>query len=336
MSRLGRYPIAMAILAGTSAIGAAQQSDLSGTLVVLNKGANTASVIDLATGRTVATLPPGNGPHELAMSSDGRTAVATDYGASAPGNSLTVIDVARARVLRTIDLGQYSRPHGAAFLPGDSILAVTSETTRTVVMVRIRDGVIVQTVSTDGQGSHMLAVEGDGRTIWTGNIQSNTVSRLDLERGRAEHTVNVPPQPEAITVTPDGGEVWVASNAEGSVSVIDTRSDRVDRALSEFGWPYRILITPDQQLVIIPDLRKHQIRFVDRASRQQLEVMEIPGAGPQGIALSSDARLLFVSLSEQDQVAVIDLATREIVRRVSTGSGPDGIGYSPLVVRRPD
>ena len=28
-------------------------------------------------------------------------------------------------VVRTIDLGQYHRPHGSAFLPGDSTLLVT-------------------------------------------------------------------------------------------------------------------------------------------------------------------------------------------------------------------
>ena len=106
----------------------AQVAGLRGTMVVTNKGPATATIIDVATGRSLATLPTGQGPHEVVMSADGRVAVVTDYGAQGPGgNTLTVIDVPGLRVARTIDLGQYRRPHGIVFLPGDSLVAVTSE-----------------------------------------------------------------------------------------------------------------------------------------------------------------------------------------------------------------
>ena len=45
--------------------------------MVLNKSENTATFIDVASGETVATLPTGRGPHELAMTGDGRWAVST-------------------------------------------------------------------------------------------------------------------------------------------------------------------------------------------------------------------------------------------------------------------
>ena len=55
-------------------------------LVVLNKAEATASIIDLASGTVVATLPVGEGPHEIAVRADGRLAVACNYGTgSAPG-----------------------------------------------------------------------------------------------------------------------------------------------------------------------------------------------------------------------------------------------------------
>ena len=45
------------------------------TLVVLNKSEATASLIDLESGAVRATLPTGNGPHEAAVSPDGRLAL---------------------------------------------------------------------------------------------------------------------------------------------------------------------------------------------------------------------------------------------------------------------
>ncbi len=305
------------------------QDRLDGTLVVVNKGEATASVIDVRTGETVTKLPTGPGPHELAMSSDGRWAVVTDYG----GNTLTVIDVARVTVDRTIDLGQYNRPHGIAYLPGDSLVAVTSEATQTVVIVRVADGETVGTVTTGQGGSHMLAVVGSGRTIYTGNIQPGTVSELDVARGERTRNFTVPDQPEAITVSGDGREVWVGSNSEGKVSVLDPTTGSVRTVLEGFEWPYRILLTPNGRLVIIPDMGRNEVRIVDRSTGQERHIIDMPGAGPQGVTLAGDPQYLFLSLSRQDRVAVIDLESGEIVRYISTGEGPDGIGWSPVSVR---
>src|SRR6185312_4919458 len=94
-----------ALAASTSALLAgqarAQQGGPIGTLVVSNMNDNTATVIDAGSGRVLATLPTGEGPHEVAVSRDGRWAVVSNYGVRGkPGNSITVIDVARANVVR--------------------------------------------------------------------------------------------------------------------------------------------------------------------------------------------------------------------------------------------
>lgn len=310
------------------------QSELTGTLVVLNKAEASASVIDLASRQMVATLPTGDGPHEAVVSADGRTVVGTDYGGRVDGSSLTVIDLPTLRVIRTINLGEHRRPHGVSFLPGDTLVAVTSESSRHVVVVRVADGAIVSAIPTEQSGSHMLAVVGDAKTIYTSNIGDNSVSQLDMVSGRLTRTFDVPPQPEAITVTRDGREVWVGSNAEGSVNVVDTQSGRVAAAARGFGWPYRILITPDNAQVLIPDLRGHVLRFFDRATHAELGSLAFPEAGPQGITLLDDRPIAFLSLSRQNRVAIIDLTTREVRGHLPTGAGPDGIAYSRVTVQR--
>jgi DNA-binding beta-propeller fold protein YncE len=304
----------------------------TGTLVVVNKSAVTASIIDVASGTTLATLPTGQGPHEAVIDAAGRIAVASNYGAPEP--SLTVIDVPGLKVLRTIDLAPYNRPHGMQFLPGDSLLAVTSEATGNVVLVRIADGTVARTIATTQRGSHMLAVPADGRRIYTGNIGDNTVSELDVETGALLRTFPVPPQPEAINVTPDGREVWVGSNATGKVSVVDPTAGTVTTAVEGFGWPYRICFTPDDQLVIIPDLRGNLVRFFDHASRREVGRLELPGAQPQGIVTPPGTGVAFLSLSAEDRVAIIDLATRTVRKYLAAGDGPDGVAYSALVVQR--
>jgi DNA-binding beta-propeller fold protein YncE len=313
-----------------SGVGLAQE--LAGTIVVVNKSASTARIIDVGSGRTLATLPTGNGPHEVVMSSDGDRAVVTDYGGRPGGNTLTVIDVEGLAVEETIDLGEHSRPHGITFLPGDTLIAVTSEDSRHVVIVRVADGEIVKAIPTGHPGSHMLAMIASGERIYTSNIGDGTVSELNVGAGSHAGTIAVPPQPEAIGVTPDGSEVWVGSNAEGTVNAIDTASGEVEVALSEFGWPYRILFTPDQSRVLIPDLRGNELRIVDRAERRALHVVPFPGGGPQGITLMTGATHAFQSLSQRGVVVVVDLETGAVVGEIEAGPTPDGVAYSRKVV----
>jgi YVTN family beta-propeller protein len=314
---------------------AAQVPGLTGTVIVTNKGPGSATIVDVASGRALASLPTGNGPHEIVISSDGRTAVVTDYGTGpAPGSTLTVIDVPGLRVARTISIAPYQRPHGIVFLPGDTLVAVTSEQSQIVVVVDVRRGEVVQGAATAKAGSHMVGVAADGVRAWTGDIGSNTVTELDLRAGRAVRSITVPAQPEAINVTPDGNEVWVGSNATGRVSVVDTRTGAVTTAAEGLSWPYRVLFSPDAKSVFLPDYRGEALRFLDRASRRELGRLAFPGGGPQGITVTPDGRHLLLSMSAQGRVAVIDAAARTVVGHLAVGDTPDGVVYTTRVVAR--
>lgn len=326
--------IAAAALALVATAASAQVSGVAGTLVITNKTPATLTIVDAASGRIRATLPTGAGPHEVAISRDGRTAVVTDYGGRPGGTTLTVVDVPSARVARTISLGAYRAPHGIVFLPGDSLVAVTSEATGNVVVVHVGDGVVRRAVPTQAAGSHMVGVASDGVTAFTGNIGANSVSRLDLRSGTYVKSWPVPNAPEAINVTPDGREVWVGSNATHRVSVLDPASGSITTVADSVDWPYRVLFTPDVKTVVIPDLNGEVVRFIDRASRRELGRIAMPGAGPQGITITPNGRHIFLSHSKQARVAVIDVATRTIIGYVPAGETPDGVGYTTTVYGR--
>jgi YVTN family beta-propeller protein len=324
--RLLALPPALVLTAGALA---AQAPGVRGTLVVTNKRPSTLTILDVASGRTLATLPTGAGPHEVVLSRDGRTAVVTDYGGRPAGATLTVVDVPSARVARTVSLGEYRAPHGLAFLPGDSLVAVTSEATGHVVVVHVGEGAVRRAVPTRAGGSHMVAVAADGASAFTGNMGSHSVSRLDLRAGAYVRSWPVPDVPEAIGVTPDGREVWVGSNALRRVSVLDVATGAVTTAADSVGWPYRVLFTPDARTVLVPDMNRDELRFIDRATRRELGRLALPGAGPQGITLTPDGRHAFLSLSKQGRVAVIDVAARRVVATLAAGETPDGVAFAP-------
>ncbi len=313
-------------VAGTAT---AQVSGLGGTLVVTNKSPSTATIIDVGSGRTLATLPTGAGPHEVVMSSNGLWAVVTDYVGlpDNPGKTLTVINVPQLRVEKTIDLGTYTRPHGIAFQPGDSTVVVTSEATGNIVVVNLRSGAL-RAIATMGQGSHMVGVSADGRLAVTGNMRSHTATLIDIPSGKIVSHWQVPNTPEAINITPDGKEVWVGSNATGKLSAIRIGNDSVMTVAEGFGWPYRVAFTPSMNTVLVPDLKNEELRFIDFNTRRERSRLQLKSAGPQGIVYTPDGRYAFLSLSTQARVAIVDVDRQMIVGYLASGDTPDGVAYA--------
>jgi DNA-binding beta-propeller fold protein YncE len=316
----------------TLALSVAAASDV---LVVVNKDASTVSIISVESGTTLATLPTGTGPHEVAASGDGRWAVVTDYGAQQPGSSLTVVDLVSLKVARTIDLGSYRRPHGIVFLPDHRTVAVTSEINGLVVLVDVTSGQITGTRPTAGQVSHMIGVASDGRRAFTANIRSGDISAVDLVSGDPK-TLPVSTQTEALGVAPDAGQVWVGSNDQGTVTVVRTAAWRVVDTLRVGGQPYRIVFSPDGRRVLVTTPQSDEVRLFDAESRREIGRVKTPAQGgtpgqPFGAAWSPDGGVAYITLRGAEQVAVLDLEKLSVSRYLGTGAGPDGIAFA----RRP-
>jgi YVTN family beta-propeller protein len=315
----------------------------TGTLVVSNMQDNSATVLDAATGRVLATLPTGEAPHEVAVSHDGRWAVVSNYGVrERPGNSITVIDIPGLTVARTLTLTEYRRPHGMAFFPGDTLIAVTSEAAQAVLIVDFRDGRVVAAMPSKGRATHMLAMAAAGDRIFTANIADGTTTQLDVARREALNVTPVGRQPEGIAVSPDGNTVWVGSNRDSIVVIVDARRAVATDTLHGFGMPYRLAISPDSRVAVITDPVKAQVRIFETASRRERHMISIPrdslvataevagSPSPEGVTFSRDSRWAFVTLQGRNRVATVDVERGLIIGYAPVGTWSDGIGYSPV------
>ncbi|MEO7965249.1 MAG: beta-propeller fold lactonase family protein [Gemmatimonadaceae bacterium] len=315
-----------------------------GALIVLNKSDAQASIVDLSNARIVATLPVGDGPHEVAVSSDGRTAVVGNYGGKTPGSSLTVLDLAKRSVVRTIDLGQYRRPHGMVWLPDGKRVAVTVEMNRAVLLVDVARGVVERAVPTDAELTHMVVVSRDGSHAFTANIGGGSVSRLDLS-GKTPALVRVTGKgPEAIDLSPDGKEVWAADRTLDRITIMG--SDKLDSLGSAptLRFPNRLKFTPDGKRVLVSNATAGAITVYDAARRTLIETIHIPfdaskkkaeavlgdmgdSAVPLGIVMDPAGKRAWVATAALGEIVELDLETLKITRTIAAGSNPDGMAY---------
>src|SRR5947199_6495091 len=109
-------PLLWAALLATAA-AAAETPSLS--LIVGNKEENSLAIVDPVSGKVVARVPTGEGPHEVAVSADGKLAFVANYGTGpAPGSTISVIDLVGQKEVRKFDVSPLRRPHGLAVPEG--------------------------------------------------------------------------------------------------------------------------------------------------------------------------------------------------------------------------
>lgn len=336
-----------AVLMLASLFAALSASVEAGTLVVANKAEATASLVDVVSGRVVATLPTGEGPHEVAVSPDGETAVVTDYGVrGAPGSTLTVIDLPGRKVAKTIDLGEHTRPHGVAFLPGGDRIAVTAEGSRSLLVVDLEAGTVEKAISTGAEVSHMVALAPDGSRAYVANIGSGSATVIDLAGGTKVGDVATGEGAEGIAVTPDGG-IWVTNRAAGTVTRIDPESLEVVATLESPGFPIRAEVTPDGRHLLVTNAEAGELSVIDVAERKTLRRVDLDLAAsgtegrlfgdrfggssvPIGVEIAPDGKTAWIAHANADAVQVLDLETWKPTGVLEAGKEPDGMAYSPL------
>jgi YVTN family beta-propeller protein len=318
--------ILLLVAACAMVAGAAELPTL--TLLVGNKDENSMVFVDPATNKVLGKVPTGNGPHEIAASSDGKLAFVANYGTGpAPGSTLSVIDVVNQHVLRTVDIAPLQRPHGLFFVDGK--VYFTAEANRMVGRYDPAANKIDWMMGT-GQGTTHMVVAGAGGRVFTANIGGNSISIIESGNNN-QYTVTTVPVgqgPEAIDLSPDGKELWTAHSRDGGVSIIDVAEKKVVRVFP-IGTKRsnRLKFTPDGTRVLVSDLDGNEVIVIDAASRKEMKRIAM-GRVPEGILMAKDGSRAYVAEAGENRIAIVDLKTLEVTGHLTTGNGPDGMAWA--------
>lgn len=130
----------------------------------------------------------------------------------------------------------------------------------------------------------------DGK-VYTSSERDGLVAVFDQASGERLTDIGTGTNPTHLLASPDGASVFVANSNSDTISRIDTKGHRVVQT---------ILVRPD-------------------AARG------LPGATPLGMALSEDAKTLWVALADMNALAVVDLASGSMKGWVPTGWYPTAV-----------
>ncbi len=202
------------------------------TLLVLNKEGNVA-IVDPKSQTVLGRAPTGDGPHEGVATTDGKLAVASNYGtAQAPGHTLSVIDIATRKEIHRVDVAPLEQPHG--LFAADGKVYFTAERSKIIARYDPATNRVDWMLGTGQDGTHMIALSKDRSLIFTSNIRSGTISIFDRAGTPPDWrstVVKVGAGAEGFDVSPDGKQLWAANAGDGTISIVDIASKNVRRRL---------------------------------------------------------------------------------------------------------
>jgi YVTN family beta-propeller protein len=311
--------------------GAASSS--AGTLLVMNKEAQTVAVIDPEATRPMESIPvAGVTGHEVAASPDGLRAFVPIYGNSGvghpgtDGSTLVVLDLSTHKTIQTIDFGHGVRPHCAVFGPKDGLLYVTTELDQTVTIIDPKTLKIVGSIPTGQTESHMLALSHDGRLGYTTNVGPGTVSVLDMNSRKTKTVIPVAPHVQRISITPDDHWVFTSDTEKSRLAVIDTTKNSVDRWITLPSLGYGTAVSTDGKWLLVAMTGADGVAVVDLATFQVVKTVSV-GKSPQEVLVRPDGKVAYVSCNGNHQVSAIQLSDWS-VKSIEAGKGADGLAWA--------
>jgi YVTN family beta-propeller protein len=291
-------------------------------LVVANQGGGSISFVDRSSMNVVKTIEAGLGPHEAAASPDGKRAAITLYGRQLPSHELLIVDPRQQTIVKRIDLSPSERAHGVTWRRGG--IYITLEKENAVARVDPDKGAVTWRASTKGELGHMLAVSGNERKVYTGNMKTNDVSVIRVGEAEAYKTIPVGAGPEGLALSPDDRELWVAHRKGGGISIIDTTTDTVVATIAPELYSARVTFTPDGKKVLLYDMPTRSVVVFDRATRKEIG-RAVPQEGVPVGGVVVDAKRAYILRYQPDAVVEFDLEQMQFGRAVETAPMPDGI-----------
>lgn len=322
-------PIRLALLALVLPASLAGQ-----TLAVAFPEEHRVLLFDGRTFDSVASVPVGRAPHEIAPAPDGRYFYVGNTGASGEPERHTITRIAVSQPARTstIDAGDCAGLHDLQVSRSGTLLWVGCARAPAVAEIELATGRLRRRWPITLEGGWMLTGTPDEREVFVAHLEGQAVSVIDRQSAAVTSVAGSGPQ-FGIAAHPSRREVWVVASDSARVSVLDAAGGRVLAAFPSGGeGAGRMGFTPDGRLAAVVHDVSNTLTLLDVATRQPVGSIPLPAA-PKVLALSPDGRFAAVTHPEAKLVSIVDIGRRTVVRTIAVPGTPDGIAYSAIRVR---
>lgn len=299
-------------------------------ILVTNFDSATVSVIEGTPNRVTSTIPVGDGPIGIVVSSDGAIA----YVASFHSATVSVISTIERRVIDTIPV--QGSANSLALTPDGSLLFVTDTFTETVSVIGTAARTVFHTVPAPPQPAG-VAAGSDGSAFVT-NFGGNAVSVIDPGLGEVVAKIVLDELdargPLGITIPPDRDIAYVTTAYSSELFRFDTLQLERDRGDRIFPGPAEaIVLAPDAAVAYLAatdtETGNGVVRVVDLSTSEVVRSIRV-GNDPEALALTPDGARVYIAVTGSDTVAFFNTQGFSLVGSIPVGAAPMGVAIARI------
>jgi len=297
-------------------------------LIVTAKTAHKVHFLDAATLTLSRTIDMPGSTHELALSSDGRTAYGTVYGDGIfikrvnPDRRIVVIDLPSKSLARVIDLGETYAPHGV-MMDASGALWCSGELGNAVLVIDPATDK-VQRIDV-GNTAHWVAISyATGKAF--ASVKSDYVVAIDVARRAVIDRIKVPNLTEGLAIAPDGETLYVCAQTAPEFYVIGARTHAVRRTVTiDEGNPInpqmrRVRVSPDNRYILVSSNKGNRAAIFAVAGLKPLASFPTKKS-PMGFGFAPDGNHAYLCCHDDAVVFEFDLSSGLVTRTFPTAAG---------------
>jgi YVTN family beta-propeller protein len=290
-------------------------------VVVLNSRDATISLLNQDDYTEIKSIPVGKEPHHLMATPDNKSLIV----ASATGNELIFLDPKTGEIQRHIT--DIIDPYQIGFSPDQKWFIANALRLDRIDIYHFdgHDLKLAKRLALPKMPSHM-AFSSDSSMAFITQQGSNQISAVDLATQKVKWTMPVGKLPAGIAMTPDDKYLLVGIMGSDYVQVIDWRSQKLVKKIKAGEGAHNFRAMGDKRHTFVSNRISNTINIIDQKTLENVGTINVPG-GPDCMELTDDGKTLWVTLRWIKKVAVIDLASKKIIKLIPVGRSPHGVYF---------
>lgn len=278
------------------------------------------SVIDVVSGDHVADIDTGQRPTIVTFASTMREA----FVANQDSSTVSIINTQSLEETAEIEVGP--RPHGLALSDNNSTLYVATVGDQYIDVIDTGEQEVSSQIDL-GSDARSNYVYLDDDTLYVTDHENDVIYVVDTDSEEVTDTIETGELPRVVRIYED--ILYVASGESGLLEMIDLDSNESTEIDVGHGAT-DVVVTEDGNYAIVTSIEGGTVVKVDLTDNSVVSELENQ-EGAKHLAFNREESRVYVTLSESNEVSVIDVESFEEDYRIELGGDmPHGIDIKAL------
>ena len=271
--------------------------------------------------------------------------------------SISILDYSTLEFERDIKLDENIYPHNFCIDNRQQLAYIPSSLDGELYVLDLSIGKIIDNISIGGKLTNIALCNDE---LFISNEDSNSIYILDVKTSNPIGVIGVDNMPHGFDIDSINNRLYVAcinsiicidtisksickkidtdfkswhikldrnkkeiytSTLDGKVVVIDEESLKIIKIIDEFLLPVQICFNYEAKKIYVADMGYKKVMILDYDTGEVLDYINIDG-DPQGIQISNDYKLLFISDTKNNLIKVYNTSDNTLIKNIEVGKEP--------------